>query len=57
MATTTGLGLAGSIIAASAIGGGVGIAIGCVVAISVGVGDYFLGEKFWSLFFKDDPVE
>ncbi|KAJ8273947.1 hypothetical protein GJAV_G00107290 [Gymnothorax javanicus] len=47
----------GSMVASAAIGGLPGLAVGVLAAIVIGIGDHFLGDKFWGLFFKDDPEE
>lgn len=41
-------------IGSSFIGGPMGLVVGAGFAIVVNVGDYFLGNKFWNLFLKDD---
>ncbi|KAJ8245603.1 hypothetical protein GJAV_G00272510 [Gymnothorax javanicus] len=49
---------AGSMIACGALIGGLpGLAAGVLAAIIIGIGDHFLGDMFWQLFFKDDPEE
>ncbi|KAJ8273946.1 hypothetical protein GJAV_G00107280 [Gymnothorax javanicus] len=45
----------GSMVASAAIGGLPGLAAGVLAAIVIGIGDHFLGDKFWGLIFKDDP--
>ena len=39
------------------IGGPIGLLVGAGLAIAVGVGDYFLGDKIWSKLIKEDPEE
>ncbi|ESO99574.1 hypothetical protein LOTGIDRAFT_173716 [Lottia gigantea] len=55
--TAGGLSIGGMAAAGSLIGGLAGLFVGAGLAIAIGVGDYFLGDKLWSLFFKEDEEE
>jgi hypothetical protein len=55
--TANGLSIGGMMLCGSAIGGPLGLVVGAGLAIAVGVGDYFLGDKVWSKIIKEDPEE
>lgn len=55
--TANGLSIGGMMLCGSAIGGPLGLVVGAGLAIAVGVGDYFLGDKVWSKIIKEDPKE
>ncbi|KAJ8249516.1 hypothetical protein GJAV_G00236280 [Gymnothorax javanicus] len=54
---SSGLSVGSMVACGAAIGGLPGLAVGVLAAIIIGIGDHFLGDKFWGLFFKDDPEE
>ena len=51
------LSIGGITLCGLAIGGPLGLVVGAGLAIAVGVGDYFLGNKIWSIFVKEDAEE
>ena len=51
------LSIGGIMLCGLAIGGPLGLVVGAGLTIAVGVGDYFLGNKIWSIFVKEDAEE
>ena len=54
--TGNGLNIGGILLCGSAISGTVGLVVGAGLAIAVGVGDYFLGDKIWSTNIKSKSI-